>query len=176
MVKEKPGKNTKKPMSKGCVAVLIGGFFVLSLAFGVLFGFYRTFLPLLDSLKTLKITAQSSPPGGVSHPELILTLPSSDVTGQDLTEVPRISKSVRTKYYSSLDGNFTSVEYVAPVSFNDVKVFYKNLLLNQNWQISFEDPSVLILKHLSSGDLTIKKIDEAVGPISKFSLNLTVSQ
>jgi hypothetical protein len=103
----------------------------------------------------------------------VLSMPVADASGQDLANVPRYSGAVRTGYYISDDKQFTSVEYIAPVSADVLRQYYKDYLKKMNWTLNSSDQKTLNFTSVGY-DLNIEIVSQNNSPVLVgYALNLT---
>jgi len=71
-----------------------------------------------------------------------LSMPVSDVTGEDLADVPRFPESIRTSYGKE-SADVINLEYMAKASQDQILKFYKEHLPTAGWLLRAEDPTSL---------------------------------
>ncbi|MBM2820948.1 MAG: hypothetical protein HW405_708 [Candidatus Berkelbacteria bacterium] len=103
----------------------------------------------LDAAKNAQSVTAPSPTSVKSTPVPTLTMPEKDVEGEDLSDVPRFSSSIRSDYSKSDDGQVTNIEYFTSTSIQEILQFYKDTLLKTDWLLRAED----------TGALTFSKVD-----------------
>lgn len=63
-------------------------------------------------------------------------VPTADVDGHDLEQLPRYPGSVRSEFSISQDDRWrtTAIEYLATASLDDVRSFYQGVIVDFGWQ------------------------------------------
>jgi hypothetical protein len=72
------------------------------------------------------------------------SLPKADVPGEDFSDLPRYSGSVRTKYerrVSNVGLVLVDTEYVASAELGDVRQFYRGVFRTEGWTVASLDVS-----------------------------------
>lgn len=88
----------------------------------------------LRSVAPVQSPAADSPPVSPASPSS--TLPSEDVTGEDLERLPRYPGSVRSAHEIVREDRFTltASEYRASASVDDVRTFYQGVIVEHGWE------------------------------------------
>jgi hypothetical protein len=79
------------------------------------------------------------PPPATTSPEHEATLPTSDVTGEDLPGLPRYPGSVRVDYQQEVikgGFNLTKTTYEAAAKVGEVKDFYRGVFQSGDWTVA----------------------------------------
>jgi hypothetical protein len=118
------------PMSRAALVLLVA----VVLAGGVVLG---SALTALVSPGASQNQSQSPIPSPRPSPgSSAASLPSSDVSGEDIARLPRYPGSVRTEHEVTLDDRFrlTVVEYFADDELDAVRAFYQDVIDRHGWE------------------------------------------
>lgn len=114
----------------------------------------------LHSVQSNQTPSSSSSPGASSlqSPQSTLSMPASDVIGEDLADVPRFPDSIRTSYEKQT-ADVVNLEYMAKASQDQILKFYKDQLPARGWLLRAEDPTSLSFSN-DNADLSIEIIEQ----------------
>jgi len=150
-------------MKKGLWITLIVVLFLVGLASGVIYwSFVKTkdiANSALDAAKNAQSVTTPKPSPSISSTPVGLSLPSADVAGEDLLDVPRYSGSMRAAYDKNDDGTVVNLEYVSSASAKEILDFYKKTLPNSDWILRAGDNLGLTFSK-TGADLTIEIVEE----------------
>lgn len=151
---QQPAQTSQPPQpKKGTnVALIIIIVVVVLLILGAGAGYYVYYRAKQAVQKATESIPATTTPGETTEE----TLPSSDVAGSDITGISRYPGSVRTEYYKDAQGTFTNITYKAKASSDDILDFYKKLLPEKSWELTYsEEDSISFTKDPASSQLTI---------------------
>jgi len=152
--------------------ILIIVLFVISFVGGAAFWFYQKGTKIADSAVNINLSSNPETPSSTSSAIPDLIMPTADVDGKDLPGVKRYPGSVRSGYYRSDDGNFTSIDYFVKEKSDKIMDYYKKEL--SDWNILSENIKVMTLSK-ESYELTIEIMDEdEQNGLSQYSLSYTI--
>jgi hypothetical protein len=129
-------------MKKSWWIALIVVLFIVGFAGGVIYwSFVKTkniANSALDAAKNIQTLTTPTPSLSISSTPVALSLPTADVPGQDLPDIPRYKGSMRTAYDQNDDGSEVNLEYVASASAQEILDFYKKTLVEKGWTLFAE--------------------------------------
>ncbi len=112
----------------------------------------------LDAAKNAESVTTPTPSPSISTIPVALNMPSADVAGEDLADVPRYSGSMRTGYDKNDDGTEINLEYITSSSTKEILDFYKKTLVDNGWTL-FAEGSQNLNFSKSQTDVSIEIIE-----------------
>ena len=84
-----------------------------------------------------------SPASAADAVEADASLPEADVAGADFADLPRMAGAMRVEYKDFLQGQWsvTEVEYLADAQMSDVQSYYRQVFLDNGWNLLSVDTS-----------------------------------
>jgi len=115
------------------------------------------------------LTVMAAGPNDDAPPSVTSLLPTSEVEGRDLLDVPPYPDARRTEYRRTPFGDLTriEIEYRTDASLADVRTFYRSELSRHGWRVVHahldrEESALVIVREPRMGRLVIKAIDGMV--------------
>lgn len=153
-------------MTKFWIVICMLGILLIFLASfgGTFYWLYTKAKRVSESLsdaakKSQSFTTPSSTASSSKTPSGTLSMPASDVEGQDLADVPRYPNSLRDSFDQAKDGSQYIVEYFAQESSNKIFDYYKKTLQEKGWVLNSADPTSLNFSK-TDAEATIEIVDE----------------
>lgn len=150
-------------MKKNLWITLIVVLFIVGFAGGVIYwSFVKTkniATSALDAAKNAQSVTTPTPSPSISSTPIALSLPTADVAGEDLPDMPRYKGSMRTAYDKNDDGTEVNLEYIVSSGSKAILDFYKKTLVDNGW-ILFAEGSQNLNFSKSQTDVSIEIMEE----------------
>ena len=114
----------------------------------------------LDSGANVQTVLTPTPsPASSKTPTATISMPTSEVEGEDLSDVPRFNGAVRSSYDKNDDGSVINIEYYGQASSKEILEFYKTNLPVKEWILRAESVGALNFSK-SEAEISIEIVDE----------------